>query len=475
MNHKDGLSSWQLTMLALGTVIGGSFFLGSSIAIRVAGPAIFLSFVLGGILVYIILSALSEMAVANPRPGSFRTYSEEAFGPWLGFVVGWVYWTGLVLAMSSEATAASVFLRSWIPQLSLPLLAIIIVAGVTLLNLLGAKTLSHLESGLAAIKLAALVGFVGLALALIVGFIPNKPPVGLGFLALEPVFPGGAAGVAGSMLIVLFSYAGFEIIGLASSEARNPHKTIPRAITYTVIGLVGLYCAVIAALLPLVPTGTLTAEVSPMVKALTVGGLGRAADSINVVLITAILSTMLAATFGLGRMVRSLADAGHAPSILIDKGDVPFRGILFSGVAMLFSVSLGYLLPRGIYIFLVSSGGFSLLFAYVVILFTHYRYRRKYGCPPRGNCQLAGFPYTSWAAIISLIIVISTMPLVPGQGAGLYVGLMLTGFFLLLYFFRNVPQKLFSRKTVLAKPLPRSFKPEQQQETLKESEKKTKP
>ena len=154
MSHKAGLSAWQLTMLALGTVVGGSFFLGSSIAIRAAGPAVFLAFILGGILVYIILSALSEMAVANPRPGSFRTYSEEAFGPWLGFMVGWVYWTGLMLAMSSEATAASVFLRAWIPQLSLPLLAIIIIVVVTFLNLLGAKALSHLESGLAAIKLA---------------------------------------------------------------------------------------------------------------------------------------------------------------------------------------------------------------------------------------------------------------------------------------------------------------------------------
>jgi AAT family amino acid transporter len=109
MQTKDGLSALQLSMLALGTVIGGSFFLGSAIAIRSAGPAIFLAFVLGGLLVYIVLSSLSEMTVADPQPGSFRTYAERAYGPWLGFLVGWVYWTGLVLAMSSEAIAASLF------------------------------------------------------------------------------------------------------------------------------------------------------------------------------------------------------------------------------------------------------------------------------------------------------------------------------------------------------------------------------
>ncbi|MFZ5642081.1 MAG: amino acid permease [Bacillota bacterium] len=472
MNPKDGLSAWQLTMLALGTVVGGSFFLGSSIAIRAAGPAIFLSFIMGGVLVYFILSALSEMAVANPRPGSFRAYSEEAFGPWLGFVVGWVYWTGLVLAMSSEATAASVFLRGWLPQLSLPLLAILIIAGVTLLNLVGARTLAHIESGLAGIKLAALVGFIGLALALIIGLFPGIPPVGIGVLAQEPVLPGGISGVAGSMLIVLFSYAGFEIIGLASSEARNPNKTIPRAITYTVIGLVGLYCTVIAALLPLVATGALTQEVSPMVSALNARGLSRAAGSINIILITAILSTMLAATFGLGRMVRSLADAGQAPSILIDKGEVPYRGIMFSGLAMLASASLGYLLPREIYIFLVSSGGFSLLFAYLIILVTHYRHRNRYGCPPRGNCQLAGFPYTSWIAIVSLITVIATMPLIPGQGSGLYVGLLLTAFYLLLYYLKDVPVRLFKRNYALAKPLPHDSRFKQQQGEVKEGGRK---
>lgn len=469
MHQKDGLSAWQLTMLALGTVVGGSFFLGSSIAIRAAGPAIFLAFVLGGILVYIILSALSEMSVANPSPGSFRTYSEEAFGPWLGFVVGWVYWTGLILAMSSEATAASIFLRAWIPQLSLPLLAIIIIVVVTLLNLLGAKALSQLEGGLAAIKIAALVGFIGLALALIIGFIPNKPSVGIGFLATEAIFPGGIAGFAGSMLIVLFCYAGFEIIGLASSEARDPHKTIPRAIRYTVLGLVGLYCTVMATLLPLVPTGSLTPEVSPLVKALTFGGLGWAAGSINVILVTAILSTMLAATFGLGRMIRSLADTGHAPCILMDKGDVPYRGIIFSGAAMLVSVILAYLLPQEIYIFLVSSGGFSLLFAYVVILVTHYRHRKKYGCPPQGHCQLVGFPYTSWVAIAGLIIAIATMPLVPGQGSGLYMGLLFVGFYLLLYFIsRILSKKLFCGSAAFAKPLPRDYKPQEHQRAFKE-------
>lgn len=88
-NIHKGLSAWQLTMLALGTVIGGSFFLGSSVAIHAAGPSVVITYIVGGVLVYYILFALSEMTVANPDTGSFRTYAAQIFGPGTGFVVGW--------------------------------------------------------------------------------------------------------------------------------------------------------------------------------------------------------------------------------------------------------------------------------------------------------------------------------------------------------------------------------------------------
>lgn len=432
-NEKHGLSAFSLTMLALGTVVGGSFFLGSSIAIKAAGPAVVISYLLGGVLVYFTLFALSEMTVADSSPGSFRTFSEKAFGPGVGFVVGWVYWTGLVLAMSSEAIAASLLLRTWFPQISVPLLASAIIVLTFLVNLLGAERLSKLESGLAAVKLLAIAGFIALGLALIAGFLPNRPAIGLGVLQNEVLFPQGIRGIAGSMLIVMFTYAGFEIIGLAASEAKDPHKTIPRAITYTVLSLVGLYTIAIGVLLPLIPTGDLKVESSPMVEALSLRGIGWAAGAINIILITAILSTMLAATFGLGRMIRSLADEGHAPLFMKDTGDIPYKGIIFSSMAMLSGMLLGFVLPKHVYIFLVSSGGFALLFTYTVILATHYNFRRRNGCPPVGKCQFPGFPYTSWLAQGMMISIIISMPLVSGQEAGLKAGLVLVAFYSVCY------------------------------------------
>ncbi|SMC79912.1 amino acid permease [Papillibacter cinnamivorans] len=430
--NKAGLSAWQLTMMALGTVIGGSFFLGSAVAVNAAGPSILLAFVFGGVLVYFILFALSEMTVADPDSGSFRAFASRAFGPGAGFVTGWVYWTGMVLAMSSEATAASILTARFFPGISVPLLGGSIIAAVTLVNLLGAKRLGSLESGLAAVKVAAVIFFILLALALIFGLMPGSAAVGTGALQGETFFAGGLGGLAGSMLIVMFTYAGFEVIGLAASETGEPRKTVPRAIRRTVLLLVGLYIASMAVLLPLIPTNLLSADVSPIVASLSRHGVGWAGFAMNLVLLTAILSTMLAAMFGIGRMMRSLVEEGMAPRFLLDKTDVPYRGILFSGFSMLLALALGLLFPSA-YLFLVSSGGFAILFTYVVIMATHIRFRRKNGCPPDGKCQLWGFPYTSLFVLISLVAAIVSMPFVPGQGSGLLAGCAILAFFILCY------------------------------------------
>ncbi len=123
-NKANGLTAGRLTMMALGTVIGGSFFLGSSVAIKAAGPAIILSYLICAVMVYFILFALSEMTVSNPDSASFRTFASQYINNGTGFVVGWVYWTGMVISMSSEATAVSILFRTWFPSVSIPILVL---------------------------------------------------------------------------------------------------------------------------------------------------------------------------------------------------------------------------------------------------------------------------------------------------------------------------------------------------------------
>lgn len=437
-NKRKGLSAWQLTMMALGTVIGGSFFLGSSIVIHAVGPSIIISYILGGILVYFILRALSEMTVSDPSKASFHSFSEKAFGHGTGFVVGWVYWTGMILAMSSEAVAVSILMRKWFPGISTAVFGIITIISITLLNLLGARKLSTLESGLAAVKIIAIIFFIITGVLLITGLVGKTPQIAFSKVTHESLFPSGIKGIAGSMLIVMFAYAGFEIIGLAASETEDPKKTIPKAIKYTTLSLVGLYIISIAVLIFLVPTVSISENVSPMVMALNSWGISWAGNAMNIVMVTAILSTMLAAMFGLGRMIRSLADENYAPAWLKDKRDVPYRGIIFSGFAMLSGLIIGFLFPKA-YVFLVSSGGFAVIFTYIMIVASEIKLRKKQLNIIEKKSNV--YAYISWITLISLIAILASMPFISGQTAGLIAGLIIIGMYSSIYmamkFYRN--------------------------------------
>jgi L-asparagine transporter-like permease len=136
--------------------------------------------------------------------------------------------------------------------------------------------------------------------------------------------------------------------------------------------------------------------------------------------------------FGIGRMMRSLADEGHAPRWLKDKKDVPYRSIIFSGAAMLLGLGLGMLLPS-VYLFLISAGGFALLFTYAVIVAAHIKYRKKNGRPVDGKCLMPGYPYSSLIALISMIIIILSMPFISGQASGLIAGCIMVVIYAAIY------------------------------------------
>lgn len=441
--REKGLSALQLTMMALGTVIGGSFFLGSAVAINASGPAILIAYIVVGITVYFILFALSEMTVSNPSAGSFRAFAAEAFGRGTGFVVGWVYWTGMVLAMSSEATAISILVRGWFPNVPIALLGACIIVAVTLLNLLGASKLGNLESGLAAIKLLAIISFIIISALLVAGLFPGKQAVGTTVISNETFFSGGLTGVAGSLLLVMFAYAGFEIIGLAAAETQNPKETIPKAIRYTVFSLIGLYILSTAALLPLIPTAELNENTSPIVAALNRSGITWAGGVINIVLITAILSTMITAMFALGRMIRSLVTEGLAPRWLKDQREVPYRGILFSGLSMMAGFGVSLLFPK-VYLFLTSSAGFAILFTYAVIMATHIKFRKKNGKADH-KCRLCWVPFSSIYVLVFLVVAIICMPFVAGQTSGLIAGVALLGFYILAYQVLKAYKKVYKK------------------------------
>src|SRR5512138_1091153 len=153
------LSRRQLTMIAMGGAIGTGLFLGSGLAISLAGPGVILSYVLGVFVCLIMMGALTEMAVVHPTAGSFGVYAETYLSPWAGFVVRTTYWLAQVVAIGSEATAAAIYTRFWFPHAPLWIWITLYSGALIVLNLTSVKNFGEFEYWFAMIKVGAIVLF----------------------------------------------------------------------------------------------------------------------------------------------------------------------------------------------------------------------------------------------------------------------------------------------------------------------------
>src|SRR6201993_5172998 len=112
---RRDLSAPRMTMIAIGGAIGTGLFLGSGLAISLAGPAVLVSYLIGAVIALLLMGCLAEMTVAHPTSGSFGAYAEHYLGPLAGYLVRYAYWTGIVLAVGTEVTAIALYMRYWFP------------------------------------------------------------------------------------------------------------------------------------------------------------------------------------------------------------------------------------------------------------------------------------------------------------------------------------------------------------------------
>src|SRR6059058_3539244 len=132
---KKALSQRQLTMIAIGGVIGAGLFVGSGVVIKDTGPGAFITYALAGVLIIMVMRMLAEMAVANPSTGSFADYARNALGNWAGFSVGWLYWYFWVIVVGFEAIAGAKIIQYWIPGVPLWLVSLVLLTAMTATNL----------------------------------------------------------------------------------------------------------------------------------------------------------------------------------------------------------------------------------------------------------------------------------------------------------------------------------------------------
>jgi amino acid transporter, AAT family len=413
---KRRLSQRQLSMITIGGAIGVGLFLGSSVTIRLAGPGVIITYLFSAVIALIVAYALAEMAVVHPVAGSFGVYAQTYLSPWAGFAVRATYGFVQIIAIGAEITAVAIYFAFWFPSVPQWAWVVAVSIGLVALNTLQVSRFGEFEYWFALIKVLAIMVFIMVGLALIFGLGPRHA-VGLSNLTRQPggFLPFGWKGVWLAMTLALTSYMGVEVVAVTAGEAQRPEQTIPRAMRTIVFRLILFYVLAMTVMLAMTPWNHIGSGItgSPFVAAFSAAGIPYASSIMNIVVITAALSSSNTDLYLTTRMLFSLARGNYAPAWLgrLSKNGVPHRALAVSTGGMIAAVLLAIFAPARAFLMLYGVAVAGMFFVWGVILVTHIAFRRALG--PQRVAQLPMrmrfYPYATLLGIVVLVgIALST-------------------------------------------------------------------
>lgn len=454
-NLERGLKERHIQLIALGGAIGVGLFLGSATAIKTAGPALLLSYIIGGIFILFIMRSLGELAVAYPVSGSFSAYANKFIGPLAGYITGWTYWFMWVVTCMAEITAVGVYVQFWFPDVPQWIPAMLALVAMTIVNVVAVSAFGEFEFWFAMIKIITiLVMIVVGAMMIFFGLGNDGIPTGLTNLVAHGGFmPMGVEGVVMSLVMVMFAYLGIELVGVAAGEASNPEKTIPAAIDKVFWRILVFYVGALVVIMSLYPWNQLGTIGSPFVFTFKKLGIAAAAGIINFVVLTAALSSCNSGIFSTGRMLYNLALQGKAPACFgkLSKNRVPLNGILVSFCFLFIGVILNYLVPAQVFVYVTSVATSGALWVWAIILIAQMRFRQSLTPEQVAKLKYPSllYPMSNWATLAFLVFVVIVMAFDPDTRVALYVAPAWFGLLLACYY-------AFGLHKPAAKPLARA-------------------
>ena len=234
------LGVFDATMIVMGGIIGAGIFVNpSNVARDVHTPGLVLgAWIIGGAIALVGAFVYAELAALRPRVGGQYAYLRDAYHPIVAFLYGW---TLLLVVQTGGMAGAAIICGRYFRELTGLAVPEQVVAGVTLgvltlVNCMGVRAGSNLQSALMITKLAAIAMLIG------VGYGMVTPATTM--VSSNPVDTGGSVGLATAMVPVLFAYGGWQTASFVSGEMRDPRRDLPRGLLIGVVGVIVLYLAV---------------------------------------------------------------------------------------------------------------------------------------------------------------------------------------------------------------------------------------
>jgi L-asparagine permease len=415
--YKKTLKPRQIQMIAVGGAIGTGLFLGAGARLQLAGPALALVYLVCGGFSFFILRALGELVMYRPTSGSFVSYAREFLGEKGSFVVGWMFYLNWAMTGIVDITAVALYMHYWgsfaaVPQWVFALIALTFVGSM---NMLAVKWFGEMEFWFSLVKVAALLIFLAVGTIILAsGHLVGGITPGLHLISNNGgIFPHGILPAVIIIQGVIFAYAGIELVGTAAGEAENARQVLPRAINNVMWRIALFYVGSVLLLVLLMPWTAYRAGVSPFVTffgALGVPGIGTA---MNIVVLTAALSSLNSGLYSTGRVLRSLAMGGSAPPFVsrMNAQKVPYGGILVTLVVYLVGVGMNYFVPSQVFeiVLNIASLGVVSTWAFIMVCQMKLRQLQDSGEIPPLSYRLPLSPYTSWLTLAFLAGVLVLM------------------------------------------------------------------
>ncbi len=413
----------HLTMISIGGIIGAGLFVGSSAAIAATGPAIVLSYLLTGVLILLVMRMLGEMAVALPNVRAFTEFARVGLGPWAGFVAGWLYWYFWIITVAVEAIAGANILHSWIPlptwQLGLALMAV-----MTGVNLMSARSYGEFEFWFSSIKVSAIIVFIALAAGFAFGWTSHRGPTFAHLVSHGGFMPKGILTVLAGAVTVFFALTGAEITTVAAAESQEPSKAVAKLSTSVIVRILTFYVFSILLIVSVVPWDSVRVGESPFTLALTTMSFSWASAAMSVIILTAVLSCLNSAFYVCSRVLFLLAEHEDAPQWLVQLNArrVPTRSVWIGSAAGVAGVMAATFAQQTVFAFLVNASGALMVFVYTMVAVAQIRLRRqreRTGAPEPA-LRMWLFPWASYAAVAGMTAILIAMALTPAQSKDLY-------------------------------------------------------
>lgn len=422
--YDKALKNRHLQMIAIGGSIGTGLFLGAGGRLAQGGPGLAIAYAICGVFAFLMVRALGELAIRRPSSGAFVSYAREFLGERGAYVTGWFFFLDWAVTVMADITAVALYLHYWslfrpVPQWVLALVALAIVF---VLNMLSVRMFGEAEFWFALIKVAAIVAFMLIAIwAIIVGAPVADTTAGFhnitdggGF------FPLGIAPVFALTLGVIFAFGGTEMVGVAAGEAAEASRVLPKAINSMILRIFVFYVGSVILMALVLPYTAYSSNESPFVTFFSGIGIPHAGDIIQVVVLTAALSSLNAGLYSTGRTLRSMAVAGEAPGFAarLNRHHVPYGGIIITSTLGLFGVALNAFLAEDAFEIVMNLAGIGIAGTWAMILVTHLSFLRRVraGKEQRPVYRMPGAPFTNYLSLAFFIVVVaSNLTSAPGR------------------------------------------------------------